>query len=900
MINLQIIPIFGLDNIQTFKKGGRIHIKKKNRGKFTKSAKAARESVQEHAAKVLSDPNATPLQRKRANFARNAAKWKYQSGGTLSQKDKDSQNKSESIESKVSTAIMNLAWIGKLKANRPSDTDLTRDGGVAQRTYLLNREDQKKEFLNAGYIEGKEGDYGLVRKAVGNRDIPIYQREPDATKREDLVPIGNINNRYFPDKGELFHARNFPTALYYNYQNGKFYQKAWDLNDYGGSTGHTTLQKFGANVLDMIGSPTVVTSGFQEISNDTLREYYKTLSPFIKKFFKSKGLIYDYLESTDVNPTIYLPEIIITGKSRNKLSNSNSDQIYIEGMGLVNKAKRTFQKEGKISAQYKTQNIYAKKDQNNTMQKHQQGGIIDRSPLNFVKNDNTRVFRPIIIEKISYKLKPNELYFVDKKTGKKTLIKQKQETVSADNRTTNQRKQDQTTAKQIQKKQEADKNYEKGLETISTLSTLAMPSTYIGPVFNNNGKSYLDNVISGEGTGNTAGNLAIDLVMPFNLKLNKFISTKYKIPKNLEITNNLSNHLQGEEAVKMFKQYGGMKIPEGSINGEQLRKYVQEARIRYGLINNKNITDKEIAQSLYKHVLELGKGSAAKNIQGEPQLLFRGDTKRYTELKPRPTPEELEKMGGTMDNSLGNLFLGQMPESMGGLERYIVHIRDFGGDKRIIGSGTGSKAVLPDGNAVKEFTNDVIGTIPEGSYQLYSYPYKYGNISAYKLPASWSESGVNDINAFVVRTPNMRNASKEISVLNDDFIIQGGSKVDYYGPIRRKVFDKDGFPQIIDETGKVVGDGLAGSSDRSAMAKHYRQVLDKAKNEQQGLLKSNKNSLLRDEHDNYDYFALPNFNIRGAKHILPYDLRIPRDWNSSNIYKAFIPIGIATYGFKNN
>ena len=68
MINLQIIPIFGLDNIQTFKKGGEIHIKKKNRGKFTKSAKAAGESVQEHAAKVLSDPNATPLQKKRANF----------------------------------------------------------------------------------------------------------------------------------------------------------------------------------------------------------------------------------------------------------------------------------------------------------------------------------------------------------------------------------------------------------------------------------------------------------------------------------------------------------------------------------------------------------------------------------------------------------------------------------------------------------------------------------------------------------------------------------------------------------------------------------------------------------------------------------------------------------------
>lgn len=52
-----------------------IHIKKKNRGKFTKSAKAAGQSVQEHARSVLNNPNATPLQKKRANFARNAAKW---------------------------------------------------------------------------------------------------------------------------------------------------------------------------------------------------------------------------------------------------------------------------------------------------------------------------------------------------------------------------------------------------------------------------------------------------------------------------------------------------------------------------------------------------------------------------------------------------------------------------------------------------------------------------------------------------------------------------------------------------------------------------------------------------------------------------------------------------------
>ena len=57
------------------KNGNKIHIKKKNRGKFTESANRAGQSVQEYARSVLNDPNATPLQKKRANFARNAKAW---------------------------------------------------------------------------------------------------------------------------------------------------------------------------------------------------------------------------------------------------------------------------------------------------------------------------------------------------------------------------------------------------------------------------------------------------------------------------------------------------------------------------------------------------------------------------------------------------------------------------------------------------------------------------------------------------------------------------------------------------------------------------------------------------------------------------------------------------------
>lgn len=63
--------------VDFLKKGGTIHIKEKNKGKFTASAKSAGESVQEHAHNVMNNPNSTALQKKRANFAIQASKWNH-------------------------------------------------------------------------------------------------------------------------------------------------------------------------------------------------------------------------------------------------------------------------------------------------------------------------------------------------------------------------------------------------------------------------------------------------------------------------------------------------------------------------------------------------------------------------------------------------------------------------------------------------------------------------------------------------------------------------------------------------------------------------------------------------------------------------------------------------------
>ena len=52
-----------------------IKIAASKKGTFTAAAKKSGMSVQAKAKAVLANPNASPSMKKKANFARNAAKW---------------------------------------------------------------------------------------------------------------------------------------------------------------------------------------------------------------------------------------------------------------------------------------------------------------------------------------------------------------------------------------------------------------------------------------------------------------------------------------------------------------------------------------------------------------------------------------------------------------------------------------------------------------------------------------------------------------------------------------------------------------------------------------------------------------------------------------------------------
>lgn len=147
-----------------------------------------------------------------------------------------------------------------------------------------------------------------------------------------------------------------------------------------------------------------------------------------------------------------------------------------------------------------------------------------------VKSDNTRVTRPLFIERIEYKPKQGE-YFVTV-NGKKTLVKPT--TISADNRSSYQRKEDDKNSEFWRKQYERSDKTEKGLKNLSTFINLFSPSTYIGPIFNNNGKSYVDNVITGARTGNEEADAFVDIFTPFAAGGAKSLTTNIiKYPQNV-------------------------------------------------------------------------------------------------------------------------------------------------------------------------------------------------------------------------------------------------------------------------------------------------------------------------------------------------------------------------------
>lgn len=173
------------------------------------------------------------------------------------------------------------------------------------------------------------------------------------------------------------------------------------------------------------------------------------------------------------------------------------------------------------------------------------------------QQDNTKVKRPVVSTPIQRTLKPGEYRI--KINGKTLVVKPAQTILRQDNRGRHQRNEDQKLLKVFRKQYEEEKKKEEAMKTVGALTTLTSPSTYIGPLFNSNGKSYMDNLMSGKGTGNTDADLAINFATPVVLgagiqgasRASRWVSKSYKPfiisqymyrsqrPNGLNIVNNM-------------------------------------------------------------------------------------------------------------------------------------------------------------------------------------------------------------------------------------------------------------------------------------------------------------------------------------------------------------------------
>jgi len=129
-----------LNKVKLNKDGGSIHIKKKNRGKFTEYKKRTGKTTEE--AKHSKDPRV----RKMANFAANAKKWKHEEGGILEFK--------EGGTIKAKSVIVH----GKLHAHKHTLKELRelREAEITHKGIPVITKDAEGGVIQHSEVEGRE------------------------------------------------------------------------------------------------------------------------------------------------------------------------------------------------------------------------------------------------------------------------------------------------------------------------------------------------------------------------------------------------------------------------------------------------------------------------------------------------------------------------------------------------------------------------------------------------------------------------------------------------------------------------------------------------------------------------------------------------------------------------
>ena len=145
--------------------------------------------------------------------------------------------------------------------------------------------------------------------------------------------------------------------------------------------------------------------------------------------------------------------------------------------------------------------------------------------VNQPAKQTTTIKQPQRRQSVKRTIKSGEQVFTDWRTGKKTVFTPRRSEVSSDNRSEYQKQEDWKTADILHKKHEQERTTEEGLKNLEAIGRVVSLSTYLGPLINRvaasvqgdkqDHRSIGEQILSGEGTGDTAGNLLLDFTSPY-------------------------------------------------------------------------------------------------------------------------------------------------------------------------------------------------------------------------------------------------------------------------------------------------------------------------------------------------------------------------------------------------
>lgn len=171
---------FESSELNTFAEGGKIHIKPSKRGTFTAAAKKHGKSVQGFASQVLANKeDYSPDMVKKANFARNAAKW-HSFGGNLDTNGADFSN-GQIIVGNGGTHEENPYEGVPMGTDTTGVPNLVEQGEVIFDDYVFSN----RLFADGGLLES----FNLPKSYDGHSFAAIAEKLGDESKERPNDPI---------------------------------------------------------------------------------------------------------------------------------------------------------------------------------------------------------------------------------------------------------------------------------------------------------------------------------------------------------------------------------------------------------------------------------------------------------------------------------------------------------------------------------------------------------------------------------------------------------------------------------------------------------------------------------------------------------------------------------------